>query len=134
MSRPPRLSRRACQLRAVTTCAALLLATAPVRAHERSGPVRDTIPGAQSDSTAVDSIRYPIPGQPRAPELPGVFRRPPQDTRAPWPFGPKNRYAHTGVLVGAAAGTLFSLAEGRHPVPGAFLAGLLGYVVGMFFD
>ena len=134
MSLPPGPSRRACQLRAATLCAALLLAAAPARAQERSGPVRDTNPAAQSDSTGVGAVRHPVPGQPRAPELPGALRRPPQDTRAPWPFGPRNRYAHTGVLVGAAAGTLLSLAEGRHPVPGAFLAGLLGYVVGMFFD
>ena len=69
----------------------------------------------------------PSPAVRHAPRLPAVLP-------GAWPLGPRDRYAHTGVLVGAAAGGLLSLAVERHPAPGAFFSGLLGYMIGMFFD
>ncbi len=128
MKHAPRL------LAILAALAALLAVAAPASAQERSAAARDTIPAAHGDSIAADSIRHPVPGWPRGPELPEVFRRPPPDTREPWPLGPKNRYAHAGALAGAAAGTLLGLAEGKHPVPGAFFFGLFGYMIGMMFD
>ena len=94
----------------------------------------DTIPAAPGDSARADSIRHPIPGRPTLPELPEVFRRPPPDTREPWPLGPRSRYAHTGTLVGAGVGALYAWSRGEHPIPGAFFFGVFGYMIGMMFD
>ena len=121
-------------LELLAAVAVSLAAAAPAHAQVRTGTAPDTIAVAQADSVRVDSIRHPIPGRPTLPEPPEVFRRPPPDLRAPWPFGPKNRYAHTGTLVGAGVGALYAWSEGDHPIPGAFLFGVLGYMVGLMFD
>lgn len=121
-------------LLALSACIGILLAAAPVHGQEPGGPPPQMPAVAPGDSTRADSIRHPIPGRPTLPELPEMFRRPPPDLRAPWPFGPKNRYAHTGTLVGAGVGALYALSEGEHPVVGAALFGVLGYWVGLMFD
>lgn len=119
---------------ALSSCVAILLAATPVHGQEPSGTPPQTPAVAPVDSVRADSIRHPIPGLPAIPELPEMFRRPPPDLRAPWPFGPKKRYAHTGTLVGAGVGALYAWSEGEHPIPGAFFFGLFGYMVGMMFD
>lgn len=115
-------------------CVAIVLAAAPVHGQDPSGTPPRTPAVTQGDSVRADSIRHPIPGLPAIPELPEMFRRPPPDLRAPWPFGPKNRYAHTGTLVGAGVGALHAWSEGEHPIPRGFFFGLFGYMVGMMFD
>lgn len=129
-----RSQRRKRALLVLSACFGILLAPGPVHAQARSGFAGDTIPVAPGDSVRADSIRHPIPGLPAIPELPEVFRRPPPDLRAPWPFGPKNRYAHTGTLVGAGVGALYAWSEGEHPFVGGVLFGIMGYMVGLMFD
>jgi hypothetical protein len=118
----------------LSSCVAILLAAAPVHGQEPGGTPPQTPAVAPGDSVRADSIRHPVPGLPAIPELPEMFRRPPPDMRAPWPFGPKNRYAHTGTLVGAGVGALYAWSEGEHPITGAALFGVLGYMVGLMFD
>lgn len=128
-NRPPRRKRHV-----LSSCVGIVLAAAPVLGQEPSGTPPRTPAVTLADSARADSIRHPVPGLPAIPELPEMFRRPPPDMRAPWPFGPKSRYAHTGTLVGAGVGALHAWSEGEHPIPGVFFFGLFGYMVGMMFD
>jgi hypothetical protein len=115
-------------------CVAILLAATPAHGQEPSSTPPQAPAVAPGDSVRADSIRHPVPGLPAIPELPEVFRRPPPDMRAPWPLGPKNRYAHTATLVGAGVGALYAWSQGEHPIPGAVFTGLFGYIIGMMFD
>lgn len=114
--------------------AALLLA-APLGAQERSEPAPDTIPITRSDTTRADSLRGgPKRGPTTADVVEMMILGPPPDTRAPWPWGPKDKYKTIGALTGGGAGLVLSQFNGKDPVLSALACGLLGYLAGMLFD